>query len=149
MLGKLNEHEIDNLLLRQAVGRIACCSAGKPYIVPVTYVYDGNCIIGQSREGLKLQILRKNPKVCFEVDAMTDMTNWQSVVLSGVFEELKGEAEELAREYLFHHFMHLMTNQTVHAHEHEVITEVDDDNRIKPVMYRIIITEKTGRYEKK
>jgi nitroimidazol reductase NimA-like FMN-containing flavoprotein (pyridoxamine 5'-phosphate oxidase superfamily) len=148
MLGKLTELQIDNLLLSQAVGRIGCCKSNKPYIVPVTYVYDGKYIIGQTTEGLKLDIMRKNPQVCFEVDVMTDMTNWQSVVVWGTFEELHGNEEEKEREYLFNRVMHLMTSQTIHTHEHEVISEVENDNRVKPVMYRIRIKEKTGRFEK-
>ena len=148
MLGKLNEMQIDNLLLSQAVGRIGCVDGKKPYITPVTYVFDGKDIIGQTKEGLKLQILRKNPNVCFEVDRMLDMANWQSVVVSGTFRELKGKEADKARDYLFSHVLPLMTSATIHSHQHEVNTDVDDSNRVKPVMYRIKIKEKSGRFEK-
>ncbi len=47
MLGELNELQIDHLLLSQSVGRIACTDGKVPYIVPVTYVFDGKAIIGQ------------------------------------------------------------------------------------------------------
>ena len=53
MLGELNELQIDHLLLSQFVGRIGCTNNKNPYIVPVTYVYDGKYIIGQTKEGLK------------------------------------------------------------------------------------------------
>lgn len=149
MLGELNEMQIDNLLLSQAVGRIACCTKMKPYIVPVTYVYDGKFIYGQTREGLKLDILRKNPNVCFEVDVMTDMANWQSVVIWGTFQELKDKEADKARQYLFNRVLPLMTSATIHPNQHEVTTEIDDSNRLKPVMYQIKITEKTGRFEKR
>ena len=148
MLGKLNETEIDNLLLSQSVGRIGCTDGKKPYIVPVTYVYDGKNIIGQTREGMKLDIIRKNPNVCFEVDVMATMDNWRSVVVAGIFHELAGKEAEKAREYLFRHVLTLMTSSAIHQHEHEVTGKVDDSNRIKPVMYRIEIKEKTGRFEK-
>jgi hypothetical protein len=40
-----------------------------------------------------------------------------------------------------------MTSSTIHTHEHEVTANVDDSNRVKPVMYRIAIKEKSGRFE--
>ena len=148
MLGELSDIQIDNLLLSQAVGRIGCTDGNKPYITPVTYVYDGKNIIGQTKEGLKLNILRKNPNVCFEVDRMSDMANWQSVIVSGTFQELKGKEADEARDYLFDHVLPLMTSSTIHPHQHAVAGNVDDSNRIKPVMYRIMIKEKSGRFEK-
>ena len=105
MLGKLNETQINNVLISQAVGRIACTNGKKPYIVPVTYVYDGKDIIGQTKEGMKLDIMRKNPNVCFQVDIMSDMANWQSVVVFGTFHELAGKEAQKAREYLFDHVL--------------------------------------------
>ena len=120
----------------------------KTYIVPIAYVFDGKNIIGQTKEGMKLDIMRKNPNVCFEVDVMTDMANWQSMIVFGTFHELAGKEAQKAREYLFDHVLPLMTSSTIHGHEHEVTGEVDDSNRIKPVMYQIEIKEKTGRFEK-
>jgi nitroimidazol reductase NimA-like FMN-containing flavoprotein (pyridoxamine 5'-phosphate oxidase superfamily) len=148
MLGKLDEAQIDNLLLSQSIGRIACTDGKKPYITPVTYIFDGKNIIGQTREGMKLEIIRNNPNVCFEVDVVSSMNNWRSVIVSGTFRELAGEDAEKAREYLFRRVLTLMTSSAIHQHEHEEISEVDDSNRIKPIMYQIEIKEKTGRYEK-
>ena len=148
MNGKLNETEIDNVLLSQSVGRIGCTDGKKPYITPVTYVYDGKNIIGQTKEGMKLDIIRKNANVCFEVEVMTSMNNWQSVVISGKFQELAGKAAEKAREYLFGHIFTLMTGSSIHQHQHKVTGTVDDSNRIKPIMYQIKVKEKTGRFEK-
>lgn len=149
MLGELDEMQINHFLLSQAVGRIACTDGKRPYIVPVTYVFDGKDIIGQAREGMKVSMMRANPNVCFEVDAMSNMANWQSVILTGTFHELKGKEAEKARDYLFHHVWPLLTSSTIHPHEHEVSSgKPDDSNRIKPVMYRIKIKEKSGRFEK-
>lgn len=149
MLGELNELQIDHLLLSQFVGRIGCTDGNRPYIVPVTYVYDGEYIIGQTKEGLKLDIMRRHPSVCFEVDSMSNMANWQSVIVYGEFEELKGENADNARNYMFNHMWPLLTSSTIHTHEHEVsLSSVDDTDSIKPIMYRIRVQEKTGRFEK-
>lgn len=148
MLGKLSDTKIQDILSSQVLGRLACTDGKQPYIVPVTYTYDGKYIYGQTNEGMKLKILRKNPTVCFEVDMMTDMRNWQSVVVYGKFEELKNKEGEEARKILFDRVFQLMTSSTVHAYGHEINGKVDDTTRIKFVMYRIKIKRITGRFEK-
>jgi nitroimidazol reductase NimA-like FMN-containing flavoprotein (pyridoxamine 5'-phosphate oxidase superfamily) len=147
MIGELNESQIDHLLHRQAVGRIGCADEGQPYIVPVTYVYDGKDIIGQTKEGMKLDIIRKNPTVCFEVDVMSNMNNWQCIILNGTFSELKGKAAIEAREYLFNRVWPLLTDSAIHPHQHEATGRIDDPDRVKPIMYRIKIKERSGRFK--
>jgi nitroimidazol reductase NimA-like FMN-containing flavoprotein (pyridoxamine 5'-phosphate oxidase superfamily) len=147
MLGKLTETEINNLLVRQVVGRIGYHDAERTYITPVTYVFDGVHIICQSNPGLKLDIMRKNPFVCFEVDAMTSLSDWESVIAWGKFEELYGHEAIQARKYLYNNILDLLTVSAVHPHEHDPSHLADDSNRIKEVIYRIKLTEKTGRFE--
>lgn len=148
MLGELNQREIRNILTSQVVGRLACTDKKRPYIVPVTYTYDGKYIYGQSNEGMKLKMLRKNPNVCFEVDVMTDMRNWKSVIVFGKFEELKNKRSDKARDILVNKVFPLMTSSTVHTFGHKTTAKVDDSTRIKYVMYRIKIQKITGRFEK-
>ena len=148
MLGELNTDQINSILFSQVVGRLACTDKNQPYIVPVTYIYDGKNIYGQTNEGMKLEILRKNPKVCFEVDRMTDMRNWQSAIVFGEFEELDLPDAEDARKRLFSRVYPLTTSSTIHPFGHEVTGNVDDSTRIKDVMYRIKIQKTTGRFEK-
>ncbi len=149
MLGELNESEINNLLSSQTLGRLACTDGLKPYIVPVTYTYDGKYIYGQTNIGNKLKILRNNPNVCFEVERMQDMANWQSVIAYGKFEELTGKDAENAKEILLGNIFSLLTSSTVHAHEHAVTSTLDDSNRRKYIMYKIKISTMTGRFERR
>ncbi|MEB2777424.1 hypothetical protein SYJ56_19070 [Algoriphagus sp. D3-2-R+10] len=37
--------------------------------------------------------MRNNPRVCFQVDSIENMTNWRSVIAWGEFEEMKNEDE--------------------------------------------------------
>ena len=148
MLGQLNDTQIQNILSSQAVGRLACTDGKQPYIVPVTYTYDGKYIYGQTNEGTKLKMLRKNPIVCFEVDIMTHMKNWQSVIVYGKFEELNDKKAKKARDILFGRVFSLMTSSTIHAYGHEVTGKIDDGTQIIHVMYRIKIKKVTGRFEK-
>lgn len=148
MLGELNETQINNVLCSQVLGRLACTDGVQPYIVPLTFSYDGKYIYGQTNEGYKLQLLRNNPHVCFETDLMTDMANWQSVLVFGEFEELTGGDAEEARKLLFSRIYSLMTSSTLHKHQHETDHSPDDSNRVKNIMYRIKINKLSGRFEK-
>jgi len=148
MLGELNEIQINNLLASQAIGRLGCISGKHAYIVPVTYAFDGKDIYGQTHEGMKLDMMRKNPNVCFQVDMIINMANWQSAIINGSFQELKGKEADKARAYLHNTVLPLMTSSTIHTHEHMVSGKVDDSSRNKPIMYRIRIKQKTGRFEK-
>lgn len=148
MTGELTKDEINNVLMSQALCRIACSDDKKPYLVPVTFAYDGTYLYGQSMPGTKLNILRKNPNVCVQTDIINSMTSWKSVMIFGQFEELKDTEAETAREMLYSKILTLMTGSAVHNFGHELETAVDENNRIKSVMYRIKIEQMSGRYQK-
>lgn len=112
MLGELNAEHIEHVLLANVIGRIGCYSNGKIYVVPVTYVYDNEFIIGHTSEGMKINMLRKNPDCCFEVDTMQNMANWQSVIAWGTFEELHGDKATKTMQKLINRLLPLMTSQT-------------------------------------
>lgn len=150
MTGELNEQQINNLLCSQAIGRVACCDDKYPYIVPVTYVFDGEFIHCQSSEGKKIDLMRTNPNVCFEVDLCNSISNWQSVIVYGQFEEQTGDGKAKTREALTSKVLSLSTASEIHHHEHEEATGhvIIDDGRVKPITFRIRINEKSGRFEK-
>ena len=147
MIGKLDKNQINNLLCSQSIGRLACSDGEQPYIVPISFTFDGVYIYGQTNVGKKLKIIRKNPEVCFEVDQMMDPRNWQSVVIYGEFEELKNKDAHDVRHILFEKDFSLLTNNCVHAHEHEVTCVLDDENRIKEILFRIKIKKVSGRFQ--
>jgi nitroimidazol reductase NimA-like FMN-containing flavoprotein (pyridoxamine 5'-phosphate oxidase superfamily) len=61
---------IDTLLERSRIGRLATTGAdGYPYITPVNYVYlNGSIYFHCARTGEKLDNIRRDPRVCFQVD---------------------------------------------------------------------------------
>ena len=60
---------IDEILRQATVCRLGLCEGGKPYVVPVNFGYDGDCLYFHSApEGRKMEIMKSNPNVCFEVD---------------------------------------------------------------------------------
>ncbi len=91
-IGDLDEHEIESLLRAELIARIAYVDRrGYPYIVPVTYAYDGAAFLSYSPDGAKLEAMRHCASVCVEVDRIVDPANWVSVVALGRFEELRGD----------------------------------------------------------
>ncbi len=147
MIGKLDTNQINNILCSQSIGRLACTDGEHPYIVPISFSYDGVYVYGQTNMGKKLKIIRNNPNVCFEVDKMMDMRNWQSVVVYGEFEELKNKDQDTGREMLFAKEFSLLTTTSVHTHEHEVTSILHDDSHIKEILFRIKIKKVSGRYQ--
>lgn len=145
MLGTLTESQIEMLLKNNIIGRIACYDGKRPYVVPVCYVYNDSYIIVHSKEGLKTEIMRRHPDVCFEVDEIKDPGNWQSVIAWGRYEEITDEKEKYyAMKFLVSRLMQQKVSETT-------VLRADDGayrpDVIRPVIYRIRLTEKSGRYE--
>ncbi len=149
MIGKLNEDQIQEVLRENVLGRIGCSDAEKIYVVPVNYVFDGKFIISHSVEGMKVEMMRNNPKVCFEVDDMKSFTKWKSVIAWGEYQELTEERDRYYALKLFaEKMMHIkVSSSAVPPVVSEVGNHLNMAGSSRPVVYRIVITEKTGRYE--
>ena len=104
MIEELDDTEIDAFLREQVVGRVGCHAGGSTYVVPVLYVWDGECVYVQSIEGRKIRMMRANPQVVFEVDEYEPGGGWRSVILEGVYEELEGSRAEAALALLVQRF---------------------------------------------
>lgn len=148
MLGQLNESQIENLLKEQVTGRIACQAQGEIYIVPVNYVYRNDYIYGHSAEGKKIRMMRENPNVCFEVDNIQTVFRWQSVIVNGTYEEIIDiEEKQQAMQGLIHRIMPLVTSPSGHPSHGITENESDIGTVVELIVYRIRISEKSGRFE--
>lgn len=148
-MGSLTHSQMEHVLQSQLVGRIACHAGEKLYVVPVSYVYHDGYIYAHSKEGLKIAIMRKNPGVCFQVDAVEDMTNWRSVIVWGTYEELHREKDQVnALRIIIDRFVPYTTSQSVRpTHGFSRAPEVIEKEK-RAVVYRIKVLEMTGRFEK-
>ena len=149
MLGSLTQQQCTYLLTRGNIGRIGCSVASKPYIVPITYIYDNGFIYGHAYEGMKIKMMRRNKYVCFQVDDIDNLASWRSVVAFGVYEELKTVASQQKAKALFMDRLYPLTL----GHSVSPAREFADpphqvEKKLKPVMFRIRVTELTGRFEK-
>ena len=141
MLGTLTRAQIDAVLQQCTVGRIGVHADGKTYVVPVTYVYDGDSVYGHSVLGQKIRMMRKAPDVCFEVDDIDDMANWKSVIAAGRFEELTGDLAVAAAKLIAARLGPLTTSETAGPAGQLRGTK-------QQVSYRIRLGERSGRYER-
>lgn len=149
MLGILKPEEIEEVLLQATVGRIGCCKGNKTYVVPINYVYDGKYVIAHSVEGEKIFLMRNNPLVCFEVEQIKDNCNWKTVISWGTYHEITDERERYEAMKLFvDRMMKLKVSTTAHPPENKPARHLTTKQTVRAVIYRILLTEKTGRFEK-
>ncbi|HTL08379.1 MAG TPA: pyridoxamine 5'-phosphate oxidase family protein [Chitinophagaceae bacterium] len=149
MIGTLSKDASEALLLSASVGRIGCTDSYRTYVVPIQYVYDGQFIYAHAVEGMKIHMMRKNPSVCFEVDEIKDVHHWKSVIVWGRYDELKNE-------YARYNTLLLFAKKSVQLKisPNAIPPPIDIGNdqplekaSIRPVIFRIIIEEMTGRFE--
>ena len=63
--------EIEKILQESTVCRLAMVDEDKPYMVPLNFGYrDGYLFFHSAKEGRKIDVIQKNPNVCFEVDQL-------------------------------------------------------------------------------
>ena len=107
---------IEEILKNSTIVRFAMVDDGKPYIVPLNYGYrEGSLYIHCATEGRKLDILRKAPRVCFEIEGKTELVTgepacqwtmkYRSLIGYGEVEILEGEEDKIAGlDILMEHF---------------------------------------------
>jgi nitroimidazol reductase NimA-like FMN-containing flavoprotein (pyridoxamine 5'-phosphate oxidase superfamily) len=134
VIRELPTEQIEALLRTAIVGRIACCGHGatgdgRPYLVPLAYGYDGGAVYAHSGPGRKLDLMRAEPRVTFEVDEAAAPDRWCSVIAEGTFEEIDDPRQRDAAL--------------------AVIYGADGvpDLGSQTVVFRIRLTSRSGRYE--
>lgn len=111
--------EIIEVIKRCPVCRVAMHGGEYPYVVPMNFgmeVEDEQVTLyfHGAKEGLKHELLKNNPKVCFEMDCghvlYTDMEkgectmNYESVIGFGIMEEVAGDEKKAALDILMEHY---------------------------------------------
>jgi uncharacterized protein len=93
---EMSRPEIVALLLRGQTGHLGCSRDGHPYVVPMNYAFDSECIYFFTTEGTKTEYISANHEVCFQVEEIEDVRNWSSVMALGPAERLN-KPEEMER----------------------------------------------------
>jgi nitroimidazol reductase NimA-like FMN-containing flavoprotein (pyridoxamine 5'-phosphate oxidase superfamily) len=136
MINQLGERESRALLQGEVTGRLGCSDHGKPYIVPVHYLYDNDYLYVQSPPGHKIDILRDNPNACLQVDQVRDDLHWSSVLAFGMYEEVDDMSE---RQRILGNLFRRLPHNTAGAHARQSQSDT--------ILFRIRVTDITGVYE--
>lgn len=101
-----SEEEIEKILSGNHLCRIALCDGDNPYVLPMNYGYKNRKIyIHSATEGRKLDIIRKNNKVCFEISDSISLkknavacgysTKYRSLIGTGLIKILDSRDEKI------------------------------------------------------
>ena len=136
--------ECRRVLASRSVGRLACARENQPYVVPINFAFDGNCIYGFTTLGQKIEWLRSNPLVCFELDEVTSRQQWISIVVFGRYEEMPDTPQYKAARRR----AHLLLQKQGIWWEPACICEEDRDypHSSTLIVYRIHIDKITGHH---
>lgn len=96
---------LEEILRENQVGRLGTAVDGRPYVVPMNFVYTKDRIILHThRDGKKVKEIRRNPRVCFEVDGGEIVEgddpcnyswNYRSVIANGTATLVEDPEEKL------------------------------------------------------
>lgn len=102
-----NKADIEAILKKAFVCHLGLADGDRPYVVPMNYGYeDGHVYLHGATEGKKLDIIKKNDKVCFEMELFQQDvikpgdqpcdwgTAFQSVIGFGTAELLQTDEEK-------------------------------------------------------
>jgi nitroimidazol reductase NimA-like FMN-containing flavoprotein (pyridoxamine 5'-phosphate oxidase superfamily) len=138
----ISQQECSELLKRVSVGRLACSLEDQPYVVPVAFSYEPNCVYLFSTLGKKIEWMRHNPKVCLQADEIGDRSNWISVIVTGTYLELQRPEHTTQREHALERlaqYFEWWRNPLAARREQT------SDLSIEPVFFRVDIGSMSGR----
>jgi uncharacterized protein len=93
LIKALSRPECVVILSRNRLARLACSRNEQPYIVPVYYAFDDRHLYSFAMPGQKVEFMRANPLICFEIEEARENREWSSVVVNGIYEELTGSPQ--------------------------------------------------------
>lgn len=146
----LSDTEMEEVLQRQLYGHLGCTLPdGKVYVVPITYAYHDGALYAFSREGQKIDALRRNPSVCFQTEQFLHEGLWRSVIVWGTYEELSGNEQLHAAKMLFERLDREQGTATSPLYQPPAHTLLAGASRTweeeDAIFYRLRIAQKTGK----
>jgi uncharacterized protein len=114
---------LEAVIRESEVCRIALSKDNQPYLVPLSFGYDGTSIyFHTAKEGKKLKYIAANPRVCFEFEGKVkllrnskDSCNWslvyESVIGYGTIQEIiEPEQKRFALKQIVLHYAETATD---------------------------------------
>jgi len=99
VINEMTHDECGTFLASASLGRLGCSLDNQPYVLPIYFVYEPDNVYVFSTFGQKTEWMRTNPKVCLEVDEITNQSEWRSVIATGRYQELSEPQYTAEREH--------------------------------------------------
>jgi hypothetical protein len=139
--------DMEALLEKMPVGRLAVVTDDGPYVVPVNYLFlEGSIYFHSALSGRKMDALRADPRVCFLVDEVGPQVIWdegcgisqiyKSVVCFGRAEFVKDPTEK-------RRVLEIMIGKLVPPNY--PLPVIEDQNVQGTAVVRVIIEGMTGK----
>ncbi len=142
--------EMELLLERMPVGRMAVTTEDGPYIVPVNYLFfEGSIYFHSGLAGRKLDALRSDSRVCFMVDEIGPQVVWEEGCgISQIYKSVVcfGKAEFVQEQVEKRRILERMVQKYVPSSYPSVL--IKDQNLKKTAVVKIIIESMTGKENK-
>jgi uncharacterized protein len=135
---ELNARQIEFVLRRNHVGRVAFMSDARVELQPIHYVFDDGSIYGRTSFGTKYLNFLRRPEVVLEVDEASGLFDWRSVIVRGVLTVLRSRGP---RAEPFAYWNGVAAVRTLSP---EAFTE-RDPMPYRSLLFRIRPTSITGR----
>jgi hypothetical protein len=140
-----SRERIDEIIRGCEVCHLGMADGDQPYVVPVSFGYDGRCVYFHSaREGRKLDVIAANPRVCVQFErrvvlmpSETEACEWsfafESAIGFGVVEELRDpETKAFGLNQIMQHYSGRSW-------------ELDPSTLARTRVWRVAIEELTGK----
>ncbi|MBC8439806.1 MAG: pyridoxamine 5'-phosphate oxidase family protein [Deltaproteobacteria bacterium] len=139
-----NREEIEIILKQSHVCRLAMVDEDKPYLIPMNFGYSDGCLFFHcAKQGRKIDLLKKNPNICFEVDELIRLKkaslacdwgiDFKSVIGSGKAQFLEDSDEKIQALNI------IMSQYSDRSFEYP------DEMLEKTLVIKVVIDEMTGK----
>lgn len=142
IINEMTKTEINALLSRASIGRLACARDDHPYIVPLRFAYHSVFLYSFTTVGRKVEWMRNNPHVCVAFDEIDATNRWQSVIVNGLYEELSSDPSHVDARATAHHLLSASAEWWQPGYAKTVIRE--SERPLEPIFFRISILETSG-----
>ena len=140
----MDMNEVAQILEQAQVCRLAMVDQGRPYVVPLNFGFrDGSLYFHSAPEGRKIDVLKADPHVCFEVDELVKIkkapqacdwgVSFKSVIGTGTARMLETPAEKKTGLDI------------IMAHYSGRAFDYPDEVLAKTAVIQVIIHEMTGK----
>jgi uncharacterized protein len=142
---------IDQIIEKAQVCRLGLCKDAMPYIVPVSFGYDGQFIyFHTAAEGMKIDFIASNNQVCFELEHDVEVIPNDNAACKWTFSFYSvigfGVVEELTDSHLKASALHQIMKH--YSNRNWDLLDFDGQLLERTRLWRILVERVTGKRSK-